>query len=199
MKKKIREHFKKNDRILYNDAKKVGDIEEISLKPSSEYFSALCREIISQQLAGKAADAILGRFQFLISGRITPRKILVIPDEDLRNSGMSWAKARYVKDLAEKVESREVTLKKLPEMDDKSVIEELTKIKGIGPWTAEMFLMFSLGRNDIFSHGDLGLRRVLEHLYQVSDPSKEWVDSITLKWSPYRSWGCRVLWKCIDS
>ena len=104
-----------------------------------------------------------------------------------------------LKFIDEKVNSKEVKLNRLKDMTDEEVVEELTKVRGIGPWTAEMFLMFSLGREDIFSFGDVGLRRGMERLYNLSNPSEETIEAITIKWSPYRTWGSRVLWKAADN
>ena len=121
-----------------------------------------------------------------------------LSDREVREAGTSWAKVGFLKDLAEKTVSKEVPFSKLSDLDDEAVIEELIKVKGIGRWTAEMFLIFSLGRPDVFSHGDLGLRRAIEKLYKLADPSQEDIEAITIKWSPYRSWGSRALWKWYD-
>jgi len=198
--KKIKHHFQKTDPTIY----KV--IVEMELNPlqqpkrSTGYFRKLCREIIAQQLASKAAHAIIGRFYDLFERKhVTPDKLLAFSEQKLRNVGMSWAKARYTRDLAQKVKDKEVRLNNLHNLDDKLVVEELIKVKGIGNWTAEMFLIFTLGRENIFSHGDLGLRKALQKLYGFKDkPNEKQINKIVDKWSPYKSYGCLALWKSID-
>jgi len=172
--KQVKAHFRKVDPIIHKVLVEM-DFEPLPppLKPAS-YFSKLCREIIAQQLASKAARAIIGRFYDLFdSKRITPDKVLAFSEEDLRKVGMSWAKARYIRDLAQKTKDREVKLHNLHLLEDKQVVAELIKVKGIGPWTAEMFLIFTLSREDIFSHGDLGLRKALYKLYRLRKPPSE--------------------------
>ena len=151
MKQEVRRHFKKVDPILFRAIEQVGELEDIAPQRPSEYFSSLCREIIAQQVASGAARAIVGRFSNLFpQKKAKPNYVVAIQAEELRKCGLSWRKVQYIKDLAEKVTTKEVVLSKLSSLSDKEVIAELTKIKGIGPWTAEMFLMFSLGREDVF-------------------------------------------------
>ena len=108
-------------------------------------------------------------------------------------------KVKYIKDLAQKTLDKTLDLSKLTNMTDGDVLTELTKVKGIGPWTAEMFLMFTLGREDVFSHGDLGLKNAIKKLYGFKkDPSKKQVEKIVNKWSPYRTFACRILWKSLE-
>lgn len=141
----------------------------------------------------------LERFKNLFPGRnITPTFLSKISNEDLRNVGVSWAKVKYLKDLAAKVSNKEIILGGLYELDDGKAIKELTKIKGVGNWTAEMFLMFSLGREDVFSYGDLGLRKAIEKIYDLKDPTEKTIEKISQKWVPYRTWACRILWKSHD-
>ena len=159
----------------------------------------LCFEIINQQLSDKAADSIGKRFLTLFPRKqITTRRVRELSDQDIRDAGLSWSKVGFIKNLAEKVESKEIDFKQLPMLDNETAIAELTAIKGIGPWTAEMFLIFSLGREDVFSHGDVGLQRAIKQLYNLQDPSQEDIEGITAKWSPYRSWASLVLWKIVD-
>jgi DNA-3-methyladenine glycosylase II len=150
-------------------------------------------------VVGKAADTIEARVRDLLPKHtITPEHILSVDDQSYRDAGMSWAKISYMKDLADKVQKEVVVLEELPKLDDERVIETLVQVKGIGRWTAEMFLMFSLGREDIFSHGDLGLRRGLEKLYGLDDPSRDDVEAIVTKWSPYKSYGSVALWHSLE-
>ena len=198
--KKIKSHFKKVDPIIH------GILVEMKLEPlqkpkrSTTYFKRLCGEIIAQQLAGKAAQAITNRFYNLFEKkRVTPDKVLAFSEQELRNIGMSWAKARYTRDLAQKVKDKKVRLNNLHNLDDNLVIEELIRVKGIGNWTAEMFLIFTLGRENVFSHGDLGLRKALQKLYGFKNkPNEKQINKIVDKWSPYKSYGCLALWRSID-
>jgi DNA-3-methyladenine glycosylase II len=167
----------------------------------SVFFAKLCREIISQQLAGSAARAIHGRFLTLFpKSEPTPKRVLTLSEKDLRSIGLSWAKVRYIRDLAEKTASRQLDLAKLGSLDNETAIAELSKVKGIGRWTAEMFLIFALGREDVFSHGDLGLRRGLEKLYGAHrTKTVKHIERITDRWSPYRSYGSLALWHMSDT
>lgn len=199
MRAEIKNHFKKFDPALFNVFKIVGDLEETKPISPEYYFSQLCREIIGQQLSGKVAKVFLERFNNLFpEKRIMPKFLSEISDEKLRNIGISWAKVKYLKDLANKVNDKEIVLSILQKLDDRKIVEELTKIKGIGNWTAEMFLMFSLGREDVFSRGDLGLRRAIETIYNIRNPSENTMEKISRKWIPYRTWACRILWKSHD-
>jgi len=196
----IKNHFKKYDKVIYE----VISTMDFTLLPTPErksnFFAKLCREIIGQQLSSKAATAILKRFTGLFPKRkITPDKVLAISDQKLRDVGMSWAKVKYIKNLAYKTENKEVSLDKLTNLNDEAVVLELTKVKGIGKWTAEMFLMFTLSREDVFSHGDLGLRKAIKKLYGFKNmPSDGEVDRIVDKWTPYKTYGCLALWSIFD-
>lgn len=186
------------------DSKIAGVLDSVTISSwleeriGDDYFYHLTRNIVGQQLAGKAAAAIFARFETL-AGSVAPEKIVAIPDQSLRDAGLSWAKAKYIKDLAAKVISGEVALTDLDRLDDESVIEELTKVKGIGRWTAEMFLLFTLQRPDIFSHGDLGLRNGFIKLYGIADPSREEIERVVSRWSPFRSYGSIALWHYLDN
>lgn len=163
-----------------------------------ELFIALARNIIGQQLSGKVADVIIGRFEKLV-GVIKPANILAIPDEQLRSVGMSWAKVKYVKALAQAVQSGSLDLKKVKTLPDEEVIIELTKVKGIGRWTAEMVLIFHLQRPDVFSLGDLGLRTAVAKHYKVDRNNLKKIAKIAATWSPHRSTASRLLWKSLDN
>ncbi len=195
---KVRNHFQKVDPILFSLTQSTDDIK---IQHSTNYFLSLCREIITQQLAGGAARAIFGRFEKLFQNqKVLPEMISSLSDQTIRDTGASWAKVKYIKDLAECVITKKVHLKNLHDLSDKEVIQELIKVKGIGPWTAEMFLMFSLGREDVFSYGDLGLRRAMQKLYKFKkEPTIQQMERITSKWSPYRTYAALLLWKSIDT
>ena len=201
--KYIRVHFKKVDPVIYKAMKGLDFdswfVAGRAKRDKLEVYGALCREIIGQQLAGKAAWAISNRFVELLENEVVPEKVLEMEDQKLRDVGMSWAKVKYIKDLSEKTMNDEVKLEKLYRQSDEEVISELTKVKGIGRWTAEMFLIFSLGREDIFSYGDLGLRRGFEYLYGFEKASEEDVREVVDKWSPYKSYGSVTLWHSLDN
>lgn len=193
---KVRNHFKKVDPILFS----LTSLSCKSIQHSNNYFLSLCREIITQQLASGAAHAIFGRFEKLFLHRdVTPEMVLSLSDQVVRDTGASWAKVRYIKDLAQCVITKKIDLKKLHDLTDTEVIQELVKVKGIGPWTAEMFLMFSLGREDVFSYGDLGLRHAMQKLYTFKkEPTMKQMERITSKWSPYRTYGALLLWESLE-
>lgn len=188
-------HFKKADPVLYAAAKDV-KIKPLKPRPPEDYFKSLCFEIINQQLNGKVARTIFARFEALFRKGVTPGSVNRIKVDRIRSIGASWSKAEFIKDLAKKVCSGELDLRKLKRLDNKSAIEQLTSVKGIGPWTAEMFLMFTIGREDLFSHGDLGLRKGVEKLYGLTDKAQ--IEKLSQKWSPYRTYACRVLWGVND-
>lgn len=196
----IIQHFADNDPIIHDAIQRTNFSAWLKPRKTDEYFISLCREIVSQQLAGSAARAIFGRFKELFGNDpITPDKILEIPSQTLRDIGMSWAKAKYIKDLSDRTLQKSLDLSSLNQLDDDSVITELTKVKGIGPWTAEMFLLFTLQRKNIFSHGDLGLKKGLEKLYKISDPTENQINNIIKPWSPYKSYGSIALWQSLET
>lgn len=191
-------HFKQHDPVIY---KAFHGKEPFSVRKSNDYFSDLCQTIINQQLSLKASDTIFKRFKELFSrGLITPQKVHEIPIEKMRECGLSKSKAMYIKDLATKVLSEEIVLEELEKLEDDIVREALKKVKGVGDWTVEMFMMFSLGKEDVFSHGDLGLRKAIKKLYNLKElPDKRMLEHITRKWSPYRTYASLVLWRELDS
>lgn len=198
MKQKIYDYFKKNDPILFNVIRKIGSTRP--LVKSDNYFVDLCETIINQQLSEKIGTTIFNRFKKLFpKGHITAKNLLKLKDEEIRKIGTSRNKVRFMKELAKKVHEREVDLEKMEELENETVITELTKLKGIGQWTAEMFLMSSLAREDVFSYGDLGLRRAIQKLYNMKkEPTKKEAQDLSLKWSPYRTYACRILWKSLE-
>ena len=200
MNKKILNHFKKHDPLLYSCAIKVGELEVIKKDKPENYFFRLSREIICQQLSGKAGEAIFNRFKKLFpNGLVTALDILSISHGRLRASGMSHAKARYVRNLAEAIIHGDLPILHLDLMADEEILKVLTKVKGIGPWTAQMFLMFTLGRKDIFSHGDLGLKKGIMKVYKLkTEPTKNQTEKIIIKWSPYKTYASRILWASLE-
>ncbi|MEK7561017.1 MAG: DNA-3-methyladenine glycosylase 2 family protein [Patescibacteria group bacterium] len=198
--KRVLRHFQRVDPVIFL-ACKTTEWEPLYPKAGPRaYFAQLCREIIAQQLGSGAARAIEGRFRELFPRRqITPERVLAHSEKQLRAIGMSWAKARYLRSIAEHTAAGALHFNKFPSMDDEAIIGELTQIKGIGRWTAEMFLIFALGREDIFSFGDLGLRRAFARLYGAQKArSQKSVEKITRRWSPYRSYASLALWNVVD-
>jgi DNA-3-methyladenine glycosylase II len=197
-------HFKKYDPVLYTAAKTVKFNSVISTSKETEatpnYFVDLVESIISQQLSGKAADTIFGRFKKLFpKEKITPEKLVKIPDEKIRQAGISYSKINYIKGIAQVVINKQIDLNSLEKLNDEEVIRELVKLKGVGQWTAEMYLMFTLQRPDIFSPGDLGLQNAMIKIYKLDKkPKKEILIEISDKWSPYRTTACRILWKSLE-
>lgn len=197
MNKTIISHFRNVDPILFSV---IAQVEEVTLKMSTNYFSDLCEAIVNQQLSEKAGSTIFNRFKALFPHqKITAKYTVKLTNEKIRQCGISGAKTNYITDLAQKVHSGELKLERLEKLDNQTIIKELTKVKGIGPWTAEMFLMFSLGREDVFSKGDLGLRKAIQKLYAIKKPlTDKYYQEISTKWSPYRTYACMILWKSLS-
>lgn len=191
-------HLKKVDPTIYKIAKDIDYSKWFSpwerMHNNTDYFKSLCGIIIGQQLSTKVADTIFARFESLFNDTVIPRKVIDIAPEKLREIGLSSAKVKYVKDLAEKVQNNELKLKNLSNHSDEEVIVQLTKVKGIGTWSAEMFLIFNLGRENVFSTKDLGLLRGIEKNYNLLNPSATQIEEIVSKWHPYRSYGSIALW-----
>ncbi len=172
----------------------------VQRKSRRTHFEALVEAIVSQQLSVKAADTIFFRFVALFGKFPKPEQILKMKDSKLREVGLSYQKISYIKDLSTKVLSKDLRLNTLSRLDNEAVITELIKVKGIGRWTAEMFLMFSLVRPDVFSTGDLGLRNAIIKLYKLKKPPTEkQLERITKKWSPHRTTASRYLWKSLNN
>ncbi len=161
-------------------------------------FQALARAIIFQQLAGRAAAAIYERFIALFPGRSfpTPAQVLAVSDDELRRAGLSRQKSMYLRDLAAHVANKSLNFHRFGAMSDDEIIVELTRVKGIGRWTAEMFLMFNLGRPDVLPLDDLGVRIAARQAYKLSAlPTKRELEQIGERWRPYRSVATWYLWQ----
>lgn len=203
MNKKIQNHFKSVDLKLHGVIDK--DMETVTLeskeKKPGEYFSALCRTIIGQQLSGKAARSIHSKVLENFKGKtITPKKVIEFTDHQLRAMGMSYAKARALRDLSEKVISKEVSFKNTHTREPIELRNMLLTVKGVGPWTVDMFLMFTIGLEDVFSYNDLGLQKGVQKLYKLkSKPDEKKMKEVSEKWSPYRTYAALLLWHHIDN
>jgi DNA-3-methyladenine glycosylase II len=164
-------------------------------------YGALLRSIVGQQLSTKAARTIYGRLTAQFDGRTpSPRELLEADPEDIRAAGLSRSKVAYLRDLAEHVEDGELELARLGELPDDEVSEQLTAIKGLGQWTADMFLMFHLGRPDVLPVGDQGIRRAVQVAYDLGElPSAKDLELIAEPWRPHRTLACLYLWGSLDN
>lgn len=189
-----RRHLSRRDKVLRPFIREVGPC---TLQCDSDHFAILVRSIVSQQISTKAAMAISKRLLDSV-GRFQPRRILAASDDALRWAGLSEGKRRSLRDLAEKCTDGTVPLKKIAKLSDAEVVEALTQVRGIGPWTAEMFLIFSLGRLDVLPVGDYGLRAGVQKHYALSDlPKKDELQILTEPWRPYRSIGTWFIWRSL--
>ena len=178
--------------------------EPFELKPRRNVCLRLCASIMSQQLSTKVAKVIFHRFLDLYGGKEpTPRQIIATPFDTLRAIGLSNAKTQYVLNVAQFAIDHKITDSMLRKMDDEAVIELLTQIKGVGRWTVEMLLMFTLGREDLFAVDDYGIQVAMKHIYKLDDSNKklfrEKMLGISAKWSPYRTYACLHLWHWKDN
>ena len=167
----------------------------------TDAYGALLRSIVGQQLSTKAARSIYGRLVDLFGGETpTPQELLDADPEVVRSAGLSRPKVKYLRSLAEHVLSGELELERLPELSDEEVEREITAVKGLGQWTAHMFLIFHIGRPDVLPVGDLGVRRAVERAYGLEGlPSAEELERLGERWAPYRSLASLYLWESLDN
>jgi DNA-3-methyladenine glycosylase II len=175
----------------------------ISLDKKENLHYLLCASILSQQLSTRVASVILKRFLTLFGGEPTPMQLLGVPPETLRSIGLSNAKVRYVQNVARFAIEEGLDFRTLDKMENEALINYLTRIKGVGRWTAEMLLMFSLGREDVFAADDLGIQNAMARLYKLDPADKkkfrEDMLRIAARWSPYRTYACLHLWDWKDN
>jgi DNA-3-methyladenine glycosylase II len=173
----------------------------VELKPSEEgtHFASLVRAILFQQLSGKAAATIHGRFEALLGGAVEPAGVLALSDEALRGVGVSGQKASYVKALAQAVQGGSLELGEVASLSDDELIAQLTRVKGVGVWSAQMFLMFRLGRPDVLPGLDGGVQRAIARMYALdAPPSPKEVARLGQAWAPYRTYASRYLWLSLE-
>jgi len=163
------------------------------------YFLDLIEIITGQQLSVKAAKSIFNRFLSLYSKTPTPEEVINTPPESLRSVGFSNSKVLYVKNIAQAVIDKKINPDSFDQISDEEVVDALLKIKGVGPWTVEMFLMFTLHRPDIFSLGDLGIRTAVSNLYGIDRNDKNSILKQSEIWRPYRTHACRLLWMSLEN
>jgi DNA-3-methyladenine glycosylase II len=186
----------KLDPTLGNLISQCGPIE---IPLQEDYFVSIASAIVGQQLSNRVAEVLWSRLNSLAEDKISPEWILSMEDEALRCIGISYSKIKYLKSLSKALIEKTIELDRLDLLDDEEIIRQLTMVKGIGPWTAEMFLIFSMGRLDVFSVGDGGLQRAVKWLYRLEEiPSKEELLRISSQWKPYRTIAALYLWKALD-
>ena len=188
------------DPVMARMVEDWGPAELRRARPTRQYFADLARMITYQQLAGRAASAIHGRFAALFDDGATPAAVLALPVETLRSVGLSGSKAASIRDLAEKVESGAVELDRMNRLPDNEVVRELTLVRGIGEWTAHMFLMFELGRLDVWPVLDFGVRNGYAHLYGLDPmPTAKELEPLGERFRPYRSLAAWYCWRAVET
>lgn len=214
-------HLKKSDPIMRAIIERIGPCRMRFTPPE---FHSLAEAIVYQQLNGKAAETIFARFAALAGDPVTPEGILKLSDEQMRAAGLSKQKSAYLKDLAAKTSTGLLDFARLSDLPDLEVIDHLTQVKGIGVWTAQMFLMFTLKRENVLPTGDFGVRMAMyKHYLEVQSkvqrkklpkksttakkkskqtinlPTPEQMEKIAKRWEPYRSVACWYLWRSLDT
>ncbi len=196
---KFRKHIQKLDAKFYEAISDIKGLKSLKPKKKKDPFEGLCAIIVGQQLSTTAAISIWNRFRKGFRGVLTPRKILNRSEDKLREFGISNNKAKALRALSRGVVSKEVDFDKLAKCSDEEISENLQKIKGIGPWTSEMFLMFCFARPDRTSFGDLALRKAIKGIYKMKElPNEKQFKRITNRWAPYRTYACLALWAWLD-
>ena len=190
-------HLKGRDPILAGIIDRVGDYRIQFRQP---VFETLVRSIVYQQLSGKVASVIYGRLAHAVAGKVTPENILKLRPSRMRTLGLSTQKTAYIRDLARHTRDGVVVFENLPALSDQDVIEHLTVVKGIGVWTAHMFLMFALQRHDVLPTGDLGIRTAMRKAYGLeANPLPDEMERIAAAWRPYCSVASWYLWRSLES
>lgn len=191
-------HLRKQDPIMGEVIRTVG---RFTLKPRKQGYEILVRSILSQQISTSAASTIRNRLQDLLPGRrILPAALDALSDEQLQAVGISQQKRTYLRDLTRCTLDGSIRFRRIRKASDEEAIEELIQVKGIGRWTAQMYLIFSLGRLDVFAPDDLGLRNAVDRLYDIPEqaPRKHY-EELALNWSPYRSIASWYLWRSLEN
>jgi DNA-3-methyladenine glycosylase II len=185
------------DRIMKKIIQNVGPC---TIRKIPNPFEALIDGIITQQISDSAGQAIALRFRQFFNGKFpTPQMILEYNEIELKSVGLSRMKSQYILDISQKVINGELNFKKFTKLEDEEIISELIKIRGIGRWTAEMYLIFGLGRKDIFPLGDLGLINGIKKIYSLNNPDISDIKNISNKWKPYRTFGTWYIWKGVKN
>lgn len=189
-------HLKRSDPVLAALIERVGPCR---MQYGEPVFENLARSIVYQQLNGRAAQTIWNRVAEAAGGEVLPERILKVSEESLRAAGLSKQKLSYLRSLAEESATGRLNFAALPAMSDAEVIATLTQVKGIGVWTAQMFLMFALRRPDVLPTGDYGIRAAIQKLYRKRQmPKPVVIERIGKPWRPYASFACWYLWRSLD-
>ena len=189
-------HLKGSDPVLAAIIERVGPLKPAFREPT---FESMARAIVYQQLNGKAARTIYERFENAAGGTIDPPSVLALTVEQMRNCGLSRQKLSCIRDLAEKTMNGEILFEDLPKMSDEDVIEHLTRVKGIGEWSAQMFLMFALRRPNVMPTGDYGIRAAIKKAYRKRKlPKPQDMLKLARKWHPYCTLACYYLWRSLE-
>jgi len=190
-----KKHLARSDPVL---KKLIKAYPNMAIASRGDEFQTLARAIVGQQISTKAAASMWNRFE-ACSGAVTPKKVAALAPEAMRACGLSGAKVRYIHDLAAHFASGAIRPRRWPAMDDEAIIEDLVRVKGIGRWSAEMFLMFHLMRPDLLPVDDLGLRRAMERQFNRGRAlTKEKMRRIGSRWAPYRSVATWYLWRSLE-
>jgi DNA-3-methyladenine glycosylase II len=192
-------HLKHADPVLRGIIERVGPFRIQFAEPD---FETLARSIVFQQLSGASARAIFSRVKAATSGngRMTPGRILSLGDRELRAAGLSQQKTTYLRALAERTRCGQIDFTRLPSLADREVIEHLVVVKGIGVWTAQMFLLFALRRPDVLATGDLGVRSAIRAAYRLRTlPTAARIEKLAIGWHPYCSVACWYLWRSLET
>lgn len=191
------QHLSLKDPVLKGIIARVGGY---AIQFREPVFETLVRSIVFQQLSGRVASVIFGRLAAALGGPVTPENILRLRPARMRKLGLSTQKTAYIRDLARHTRDGKVVFPELAAMDDAAVIEHLTQVKGIGVWTAQMFLIFALKRTDVLPTGDLGIRSAMRKAYGLEElPSPACMEELAREWRPYCSVASWYLWRSLDS
>jgi DNA-3-methyladenine glycosylase II len=189
-------HLKKSDPVMRGIIERVG---RCRMEFSEPVFHSLAEAIVYQQLNGKAAETIFKRFAALAGDPVAPEGIAKLSDQQMRSVGLSKQKSSYLRDMAERAIRGDLDFTRLPKMTDEEVIKHLTRVKGVGVWTAHMFLMFTLKRPNILPTGDFAVRMAIKKHYNKRKlPKPGHMEKIAKAWEPYRSIACWYLWRSLD-
>ena len=188
-------HLSKRDKVL---RKLIKNYPDANLQTRGDAFQTLARSIVGQQISVKAAASIWNRFAEC-AGDVTPGGIASLTPESMRACGLSGSKVVYIKDLAQRFDAGLIKPRRWPKMEDEAIIEDLIQVKGIGRWSAEMFLLFHMMRPNVLPVGDLGLQRAMERNYNDGEPlTKDEMREIGKKWAPWSSVGTWYMWRSLD-
>jgi DNA-3-methyladenine glycosylase II len=190
------QHLRSSDPVM---AEIIGRVGEYAIQFREPEFETLVRSIVYQQLSGRVASVIFGRLTAAVGGKLTPENVLKLRPARMRSLGLSTQKTAYIRDLARHTRDGRLVFNELLDLPDDDAIERLTQVKGIGVWTAHMFLMFALRRNDILPTGDLGIRNAMRQAYGLPElPGPAEMETMALRWRPYRTVASWYLWRSLE-